>query len=302
MNFLEVFSLLMVCYIAFRLSKRVYVYLNPVNLDTPVFSELDVVKSSFKDSAFPTIFLDSVGNVSWMNPDYKKLNSNQDVFNSIVKTAFSIERNGSKICFVNQRPYVLNKFIFTQQVGGASTTVISLVPTVCDYDFSNAVIQNISDEIQVTGEGDELNNLLIETLRNVNYLFQVSGIIVQFDSCEKEITTNIDSEKFVKQFSVFFQSLVALLVEQKLSKIKIKVDEVSSRSLIDIQIPNLNVSNFQQAQSASAGRMIQMMSEFEALLSDYYFKANFRVHKGDLALQLSFNSLARHEVSKNNVR
>jgi hypothetical protein len=301
---LTLFSVLMVCYIAIRFKKRQSTHLKPMDMKSliePKYTELDVVRRFFRDSSFPTIFLDSDGNASWMNSDYKKLNQEQDVFDVIVKTAFSIERNGSKVCFVNQKPYVLNKFSFMEQMAGDKVTVISLLPTVSDYDFSSAVIPNISDEIIASNEGDELNNLLVETLKNVNYLFQVSGIIVQFDSSQKDITTNINAEQFVKQFSIFFQSLVDLLVEQKLNKIIINVDEVSSRSLIDIRIPNLNVSNFQQSHSASAGKMIQMMSEFEALMSAYYFKANFRVHRDDLALQLSFNSLARHELHNSNI-
>ena len=302
---LGIFSVFMIFYLMIRFKGKRNSNIKPVDLKSliePKYTDLDVVKRFFMDSGFPSILIDEKGQSLWMNSDYKKINRTQDVFDSIIKTAFSIERNGSKVCFVNQKPYVVNKFSFVDQASQEKISAISLLPTASDFDFSSAVIPTISDAIYTSDEGDELNNLLVETLKNVNYLFQVSGIIVQFDSSNKEIATNIHPDKFIKQFSGFFQSLVDLLVEQQLNKIIIKVDEVSSRCLIDIQIPNLAVSNFQNSNSANAGKLIELMSEFEAMLSAYYFKANFRVHNEDLALQLSFNSLARHQVKDSNIR
>ncbi len=296
---LSLFSILMVCYIAIRFRSKRNTVLKPMDLKTliePHYSNLDVIKSFFGDSGFPSILVNSKGSSVWMNSEYKKFNNNQNVFEVIMKTAIAIERNGSKVCFLNQKPFVINKFSFIEEMSKEKMTSISLLPTASDFDFSSSIIPNISDTIHMNSEGDELNNLLVETLKNVNYLFQVSGIIINFDSSKKEITTNIDPEKFVKQFSSFFQSLVNLLVEQNLNKIKISVDEISSRCLIDIQIPKLKVSNFQNSNSSNAGHLVRIMSDFEAMLSAYYFKANFRVHGEDLALQLSFNSLARHQV------
>jgi hypothetical protein len=264
-------------------------------------TDIDAVKRFFMDAGFPSILLNDDGKAIWMNTEYKRLNKVLNVFDCIVKTAIAIEKNGSKICFVSQKPYVLNKTTYLDQASSEKITAISLLPTVADFDFSSAIITSISDSITETNTGEELNNLLIESLKNVNYLLQVSSIVINFESSKEELTTNISPDKFVAQFTLFFKSLVALLDEQNLNHINIKVSEAGARGLVDIVIPGMKVSSFQNADSANAGRLMSMMTEFEAMLSAYYFKANFRIHGNDLAIQLSFNALARHEIYNSDI-